>query len=231
MQTKGSHDARARGQVRLAVERAKHRLVQRDRDGGTGLRKTRRLAKMKAKLKGQEEESEDEYADDDFEMPAGFDFGDGRERPGTTSKPKKRQDFGRPGTTVGQRDEVAMTCGATTASTPTRITGMVILIVMNMTSRAPSRARADAEPARDAPARADHRPRLLDRDYDTPYTVGRFPLKKEGPVPVSKAGEARHLVRRDDLKACDANGKPNLPLEIEVETQRHWRRVHDLVPG
>ena len=63
---------------------------------------------------------------------------------------------------------------------------------------------------------------FLDRDYDTPYTVGRFPLKpSEGPVPVSKAGEARHTVRRDDLKACDANGKPNLPLEVEVETERH----------
>ena len=61
---------------------------------------------------------------------------------------------------------------------------------------------------------------FLDRDYDTPYTVGRFPLKKSEPVPVSKVAEARHTTRRDDLKACDGNGKPNLPLEIEVETQR-----------
>ena len=61
---------------------------------------------------------------------------------------------------------------------------------------------------------------FLDRDFDTPYTVGRFPLKKSEPVPVSKAGEARHVVRRTDLKACDANGKPNLPLEVEVETER-----------
>ena len=61
---------------------------------------------------------------------------------------------------------------------------------------------------------------FLDRDFDTPYTVGRFPLKKSEPVPVSKAGEARHTTRRDDLKACDANGKPNLPLEVEVETER-----------
>ena len=63
---------------------------------------------------------------------------------------------------------------------------------------------------------------FLDRDYDTPYTVGRFPLKpSEGPVPASKPAEARHTTRRDDLKACDGNGKPNLPLEVEVETERH----------
>ena len=42
---------------------------------------------MKAKLKGQES-SDDEYADDDFEMPAGFDFegprrGRGRPNPKT----------------------------------------------------------------------------------------------------------------------------------------------------
>ena len=62
--------------------------------------KTRRLAKMKARLKGQES-SDDEYADDDFEMPAGFDFEGPAARPGT-SKPKKRFDEGRPGTTVGR---------------------------------------------------------------------------------------------------------------------------------
>ena len=86
--------------VRLAVERAKHRLVQRDRDlAALASGKTRRLARMKARLKGQES-SDDDYADDDFEVPAGFDF-ERVSRPGTT-KPKKRFDEGRPGTTVGR---------------------------------------------------------------------------------------------------------------------------------
>ena len=96
----------------MAVERAKHRLVQRDRDlAALASGKTRRLAKMKAKLKG-EEESEDEYADDDFEMPAGFEdaFGGSAARPGTT-KPKKRQDFGLPGTTVGRGRAQRVTTG------------------------------------------------------------------------------------------------------------------------
>ena len=204
--------------VRLAVERAKHRLVQRDRDlAALASGKTRRLAKMKAKLKGQEiEESEDEYADDDFEMPAGFDFGDGRERPGTT-KPKKRQDFGRPGTTVGRGrggndmrgddgfhpDENYGDDGFDSDEYDEPVT----------------RVRTPNRPVTPLPEPIIDRD-FLDRDYDTPYTVGRFPLKPSSQVPVSKAGEARHLVRRDDLKACDANGKPNLPLEVEVETER-----------
>ena len=213
--------------VRLAVERAKHRLVQRDRDlAALASGKTRRLAKMKAKLKGQEiEESEDdEYADDDFEMPAGFEdaFGGSAARPGTT-KPKKRQDFGRPGTTVGRGRGAASEVRGDDGFHPDENygdDGFDDDSDYDEPGAEPRRVRTPNRPVTPLPEPIIDRD-FLDRDYDTPYTVGRFPLKKSEPVPVSKVAEARHTTRRDDLKACDGNGKPNLPLEIEVETQRN----------
>ena len=162
--------------VRLAVERAKHRLVQRDRDlAALASGKTRRLAKMKAKLKGQEiEESEDEYADDDFEMPAGFDFGDGRG--GRDDKPKKRQDFGRPGTTVGRGsggndvrgddgfhpDENYGDDGFDSDEYDEPVT----------------RVRTPNRPVTPLPEPIIDRD-FLDRDYDTPYTVGTVSSQKK----------------------------------------------------
>lgn len=64
---------------------------------------TRRVKQIRAKVKGEvlDEESEDEYSDDDFDMPAGFGFADDvAKRPGTM-KPKVRE-TGRPGTTIGR---------------------------------------------------------------------------------------------------------------------------------
>lgn len=227
--------------VQRAVEKAKQRLKDADkRLAELASGKARRLKQIRAKVKGEvlDEESEDEYGDDDFDMPAGFGFADDTaKRPGTT-KPKVRE-TGRPGTTMGRGRGGNKAPRGEDGFHPDEHYGDDGFDDDSDYNedgfdadelRAYHKHNEDAGLEPSARARTPLRPvtpleepiigHYGDPGLDTPYTVGRFPLVTSDALSAAKPGTCSHALRRDDLKACDATGKPTLPLELEVETER-----------